>query len=85
MNITKYNTIFLIGILLSGILAVHISSLVINIEAAEDHEYKKNINIQKKSCKNINVNINGETIKEISEGDPICKNININRQISNNN
>lgn len=84
MNITKYNTIFLIGILLSGILAVHISSLVTNIEALEDHEYNKNINIQKKSCKNINVNINGETIKEISEGDPICKNININRQVSNN-
>jgi hypothetical protein len=85
MNITKYNTIFLMGILLSGVLVVHLSSILTNTEALEDHDYKKNINIQKKSCKNINVNINGETIKEISEGDPICKNVNINRQINDNN
>jgi len=88
MNITKYNSIFLIGILLSGVLVVQISSSLVNTEAFEDKNHKKKVNIEKKSCFNFQLTINGEVIKSISkahpENDPlnICKNINIPNWIS---
>ena len=88
MNITKYNSIFLIGILLSGVLVVQISSSMVNTEAFEDKNHKKNVNIEKKSCFNFNLNINGEEIKSISKAHPkhdpfnICKNINLPKWIN---
>lgn len=81
MNITKYNSIFLIGVLLSGVLVVQISSSLVNTEAFEDKNHKKKVNIEKKSCFNFQLTINGEVKKYINKADPkddplnICKNL----------
>lgn len=88
MNITKYNSIFLIGVLLSGVLVVQVASSLVNTEAFEDKNHKKKVNIEKKSCFNFNLNINGKEIKSISKANPendplnICKNINIPKWIA---
>ena len=88
MNITKYNSIFLIGILLSGVLVVQISSSMVNTEAFEDKNHKRNVNIEKKSCFNFQLTINGKIVKYINEKDPkhdplnICKNFPIPKWIN---
>ena len=88
MNITKYNSIFLIGILLSGVLVIQISSSLVDIEALEDKNHKKKVNIEKKSCFNFQLTINGKVVKYINKADPendplnICKNFPIPKWIN---
>jgi len=73
MTITKYSAILSMVILMTGIV-VATASLFVNVEAFKDPDFKKII-ISKK-CINFNLTVNGEIIKTINRGDPICINHN---------
>jgi tetrahydromethanopterin S-methyltransferase subunit D len=73
MTITKYSAMLSIVILITGIV-VATASLFVNVEAFKDPDFKKIINSKK--CTNFNLNVNGELIKTINRGDPICINHN---------
>ena len=79
MTITKYSAIFSMVVLMAGV-TLAATSLFVNVEALKDSDFKKKINSKK--CTTFNLNINGETIREIRRGDPICLKINTNKIIN---
>ena len=78
MNITKYATIFSIGILVTAVFAVTFSVFVANAQANEGYDIKKNIKIIKFKCNNINVNADGVEIIHTENNGPFCFNNNNN-------